>query len=622
MKRIVIACDGTWSRLDAEHPTNVAKLVKAVLPAAPDGVAQIVCHLDGVGTGRGTGWLARGLDRLLGGAFGQGLTATIEEAYRFLVLTYAPGDEVYLFGFSRGAFTARSLAGLIRNCGILDRGNASAIPEALRLYWARSPERGPDGERALVFRAAQASRVTVGAAEADWRAARGLPAGQPLRLAYLGVWDTVGALGVPGYLAAAAWLNRGLAFHDTALSRIVRAARHAVAIDERRRMFPPTLWGNLDALNAGTAGAPYAQCWFPGDHGAVGGGRAVSALSDGALVWVAEGAAAAGLALDPAAVAAWAAGRDCLGPLQGPPRLIWRLLAFDCRDRAGPRALGEVAEAALRRWRADPGYRPRPLRRLAAAIGGQSGRPGKAGSSALEVSNRRNFLIIRRFRLIGNCSIGGVRRRAGGFEEEPGAAFGLVDPLLDQAGGADVVVLAAGGVDAAQLAHQLAVVVGELGQHVLRVDVVGVVVGDALAAGDVADRPERHAAELAGAFGDRVGHREDLRRLLVEEQVEVAEVRARDVPVEVLGLDVEREDIGEERGEAGGDVADRVVAEVGAGAQARLRLLRRGFGHEVLLNLERAGRRRYIPSARTAKANAVVPPVVSLGAAWHPVASC
>jgi len=121
MKRIVIASDGTWSRLDAPHPTNVAKLAQAVLPQAPDGVAQITCHLDGVGTGRGTGRLARGIDRMLGGLFGTGLTETIEEAYRFLVLTYAPGDEIYLFGFSRGAFSARSLAGLIRNCGILDR---------------------------------------------------------------------------------------------------------------------------------------------------------------------------------------------------------------------------------------------------------------------------------------------------------------------------------------------------------------------------------------------------------------------------------------------------------------------------------------------------------------------
>ena len=121
MKRIVIACDGTWNRLDARYPTNVAKLAQAVLPEGPDGVAQVVCHLDGVGTGRGTGRVAQATDRVLGGLIGEGLMATLEAAYRFLVFAYAPGDEVMLLGFSRGAYTARSLAGLVRSCGILER---------------------------------------------------------------------------------------------------------------------------------------------------------------------------------------------------------------------------------------------------------------------------------------------------------------------------------------------------------------------------------------------------------------------------------------------------------------------------------------------------------------------
>jgi uncharacterized protein (DUF2235 family) len=366
-KRIVIACDGTWNRLDAPSPTNVAKLARAVLPAGPDGVAQVVCHLDGVGSGRGTGRLAKAADRVLGGVFGGGLMATIEAAYRFLVLAYAPGDEIQLFGFSRGAFTARSLAGLVRNCGIPERRHADAIPAALALYRARSAETGPDAPAALAFRAAHSAQVTTGAGEAAWRAARGLPAGRPLRIGFLGVWDTVGALGVPGHLALARRLNRGLGFHDTRLSGLVGAARHAVAIDERRRTFPPTLWENLDAMNGGAEGA-YAQRWFPGDHGSVGGGGAVSALSDEALVWVAEGAAAAGLALDPGAVAAWRAGRDCMGPLASPKPLLRRLLTLDSADRAGPSRVADLAEAAVRRWRGDPGYRPRALRRVAGLI--------------------------------------------------------------------------------------------------------------------------------------------------------------------------------------------------------------------------------------------------------------
>ena len=296
MKRIVIACDGTWSRLDAARQTNVAKLAEAVLPVAPDGVPQIVCHLDGVGSGRGTGRVAQAVDRVLGGAVGLGLEATLAEAYRFLVLAYAPGDDVQLFGFSRGAYTARSLAGLIRCCGILERPSADALPEALALYRARC---GADGEAALAFRARHAGHVATGPADPAWRGARGLPAGTPLRIGFLGVWDTVGALGVPAHLWLASWLNRGLGFHDTALSAMVAAARHAVAIDERRRSFPPALWDNLDALAAASGGS-YAQRWFPGDHGSVGGGGRPGARSRGGrgleprarLAWAARGAAA------------------------------------------------------------------------------------------------------------------------------------------------------------------------------------------------------------------------------------------------------------------------------------------------------------------------------------------
>lgn len=370
MKRIVIACDGTWNRLDAPFPTNVAKLARAIETVGRDGAPQIVCHLDGVGSGRGTGRLARGLDRVLGGALGSGLMATLEEAYRFLVFTYAPGDEIYLLGFSRGAFMARSLAGLLRTCGILERRNAPAIADALALYRRRMAIGGADGPEALAFRARHAGHVTTNPREADWRASAGLLPGVPLAIAYLGVWDTVGALGIPSHFTLAARLNRGLMFHDTALSRLVRAARHAVALDERRRTFPPTLWANLVSLNLNAGCLAYAQRWFPGDHASVGGGGPVTALSDDALVWVAEGAAEAGLALDLAALADWRRTRNPLGPLRARtrPSILGRLLALDVYDRAGPSRLAELAEAAVRRWHADPRYRPGSLRRLQAVL--------------------------------------------------------------------------------------------------------------------------------------------------------------------------------------------------------------------------------------------------------------
>ncbi len=368
MKRIVICCDGTWKRLDERHPTNVVRIAQAVMPQGPDGAAQVVFHLDGVGTGRGTGRVARGLDRALGGMFGQGLMATVEAAHRFLIFNHAPGDEIYLFGFSRGAYMARSLAGLIRNCGILARGYAAMIPKALALYQARDERAHPDSIEACAFRARHGQPIWTSPADAMWRRRTSGGPGARLDLRYLGIWDTVGALGVPRDLRIAPLLNRSLRFHDTRLSKGVGAARHAVAIDERRRGFPPTLWDNLDALNAQTGGeARYAQRWFPGDHGSVGGGGEVTALSHDALLWVAEGAAAVGLGLDPAALEGWRRGRDCMGPLRATRRdagLLDRALALAPADRSGPPSVADLAEAAVRRWHRDPLYRPAALRAL------------------------------------------------------------------------------------------------------------------------------------------------------------------------------------------------------------------------------------------------------------------
>ncbi len=373
MKRIVICCDGTWNRLDSLRPTNVARIAKAVLPRAPDGTVQVIRHIDGVGTGRGVGPVSRLTDRAFGGLFGSGLMANLAEAYRFLVFNHAPGDEIHLFGFSRGAFMARTLSGLIRNCAIPLGRHAGEIGAALDLYRARGSGAHPDGEAACAFRARVAPHIRVCDADARWRAARGLSPGDPLRLRYIGVWDTVGALGVPAHLAALQWLNRGLRFHDTRLSRGVEAARQAVAIDERRRLFPPSLWDNLDALNAATDGpARREQRWFPGDHSGVGGG-VEPRLSNDALLWVAEGAMAEGLALDPDAVAEWRRDRDCLAAIPRPRGPLASVLNLSRRDRVGPDRLDGLSAASLARWRADPAWRPGALRRLAALIEAEIG---------------------------------------------------------------------------------------------------------------------------------------------------------------------------------------------------------------------------------------------------------
>lgn len=285
MKRIVILCDGTWNAAEALYPTNVVRLGQALAPTGADDRAQIPVYVEGVGTGRrGVTRLSRWIDRTLGGLLGLGVLDNVVEAYRHLVFLYEPGDEVFLFGFSRGAFTARSLAGFIRFTGLLSRGRLSRLPEAVARYTERrieTPERRQS--RNAECRARFAPDYMVDPEDAAIYAELGADRAVPFELAYLGVWDTVGSLGIPGLFTDTPLLARRYAFHDTALGPLVRAARHAVALDERRRPFRPTLWSNLDALNAGRPDLPYREAHFPGDHGAVGGGGELTGLSSLAL---------------------------------------------------------------------------------------------------------------------------------------------------------------------------------------------------------------------------------------------------------------------------------------------------------------------------------------------------
>tara|TARA_R110002049_G_scaffold138561_9_gene298661 strand:- start:1261 stop:2211 length:951 start_codon:yes stop_codon:yes gene_type:complete len=279
MKRIAIFIDGTWSRPDAGNPTNVVRLSRCVehFDRETD-TPQIVIYSPGVGSGRGNTALGRRLDRLFGGSLGWGLLDIIEETYRNLVIAYEPGDEVFIFGFSRGAFAARSLAGMIRSCGIAPRRHLGRIPEAVARYVSRAPETHPEHPQSYGFRASFAPDTATSRAEYNWRRKTGNTSAIQLTLPYLGVWDTVGALGLPEFLPLSREFNEQYKFHDTMLSSSVLSARHAVALDEKRRTFPPHMWSNLDKLNAsyavldGPQPAPaYLQQWFAGDHGSVGG---------------------------------------------------------------------------------------------------------------------------------------------------------------------------------------------------------------------------------------------------------------------------------------------------------------------------------------------------------------
>jgi uncharacterized protein (DUF2235 family) len=245
VKRLVVCCDGTWNRPDQTKegvaaPTNVAKISLALADEDDAGNPQVLHYEAGVGTRRS--------ERLVGGVFGVGLSRNVQDCYRFLVDCYEPGDKLYFLGFSRGAYTARSTVGLVRNAGILRPEHRHRINQAYALYRNPARDSEPGGIAAELFRRSYSY--------------------SEIYFDFVGVWDTVGALGIPIDGFRPPWLSRLWTFHDTTLSRYVLNAFHAIAIDERRRPFRPTLWVQKDDAENQTL----EQVWFSGAHCDVGGG--------------------------------------------------------------------------------------------------------------------------------------------------------------------------------------------------------------------------------------------------------------------------------------------------------------------------------------------------------------
>lgn len=283
MKKLIVCCDGTWNTPgETEHglpsPTNVTKLYHAVERSD----TQLPYYHPGVGTGRTL------LNKALGGGTGEGLDHNIKSAYRWLGSHYAKDDQIFLFGFSRGAYTVRSLSGLISKQGLLDLSANmdpsdvwKRVDEVFAAYRMRNEFTNPNGYPFHNARAGQS--------------AKGQSAKETTPIFFIGVWDTVGALGLPEDLALLGLLDNpnNYRFHDTALSPIVANARHAIALDERRASFAPTLWSA-----PGTA-TTLKQIWFPGVHCDVGGGYVETGLSDGALGWMIDEAETCGLKFRP-----------------------------------------------------------------------------------------------------------------------------------------------------------------------------------------------------------------------------------------------------------------------------------------------------------------------------------
>ena len=275
-KNIIICCDGT-SNQPAHDLTNVAKLYFTVVN---DPGRQVTFYHPGVGTIEPPGaltWSEKLWTVILGLALGRGIQDDIRDAYVFLSENYDLGDQVFLFGFSRGAYTARALAGLLAMYGLIERGNAPLAPYAIRMMFAinRAERRNDEETVNQVFALAQRFRATFA---------------RECNLHFIGLWDTVSSVG---------WFAHPIHLPYTANNPTVEIARHAIAIDERRAFFPANLW--RPSAHPPSGPKNLIQVWFPGCHGDVGGGypeKEQSAQSKYALAWILREAQVAGLLVD------------------------------------------------------------------------------------------------------------------------------------------------------------------------------------------------------------------------------------------------------------------------------------------------------------------------------------
>jgi uncharacterized protein (DUF2235 family) len=336
-KTLIVCCDGTWNTPDQQgRPTNVTKMTRAILPRAPDGTPQIVHYDEGVGTGNG-------FDRFVGGTLGVGLGKNVRRAYRFLALNYEPGDEIAMFGFSRGAFTVRSLAGLVNLAGLLRKGDLDKMGTVWDYYRTE-----PDKRRR------------------DFIDPRWIGDRDP-GVDFLGVWDTVGSLGIPGNLLRSVGRRR-YAFHDVTLGTGIRRAYQALAIDEHRRNFLPAIWDTSRV----TAEQEVEQVWFAGAHSNVGGGYDDPVLSDQAFLWMVTKARPL-LAFDDDYLAERCevlAGEEARGEVVDSRRGIWKFLGqvlrpigADPTEAIHPSALARLHASKVEYKSApspDAPYRPFP----------------------------------------------------------------------------------------------------------------------------------------------------------------------------------------------------------------------------------------------------------------------
>ncbi|KAI9698592.1 MAG: hypothetical protein M1820_007391 [Bogoriella megaspora] len=282
-KRLIVAADGTWLDSDSGHlqgslkiPSNITRLTRALKVTSDEGIPQVIKYHYGVGSQGGV------VDKVVGGATGSGLSENVRECYEFLCNNWTRGDEIFLLGFSRGAFTARSVGGLIAQIGILSKEGLDYLPEIYRdVLHARDRDYRPKHPD-VPF------EDKPSAADPEYREEL-----ERLRLATLdvkvkaiGVFETVGSLGTPriGWLEKAGIQtaqSKRQAFHDTRIDDCIENAFQALALDERRSAFQPAVWEKPPGNNT-----TLRQVWFPGVHANVGGGYSDQELANITLAWM------------------------------------------------------------------------------------------------------------------------------------------------------------------------------------------------------------------------------------------------------------------------------------------------------------------------------------------------
>ena len=308
-RKLVVCCDGTWNT--PRNETNVFRTyhflrerlgspaevvqkdgVRSCGGRAVDGSEVLLFYDQGVGTD----WFSR----LVGGAAGIGLSDNVRDAYHFLGQNFVPGSEIYVFGFSRGAYTARSLCGFIKAAGLLARPSVKDVWRAYMDCYATAPRIGarPRGWSPERVRSWLAEKAGDAVGQLGGEAVASLARHPGVKIRFIGVYDTVGALGVP--LAGTTNVNEPIVgFHDTALGDSVEHAVQALAVDERRGPYVPTLWTQA-ADAASLAGQSVLQVWFPGVHSDIGGGYGDKGIGNITWDFMMRQAVRHGLVIDPA----------------------------------------------------------------------------------------------------------------------------------------------------------------------------------------------------------------------------------------------------------------------------------------------------------------------------------